>query len=382
VTFVAWPSWAAETLAVEPLPTARFDQSDTAHSSGADQAALHARQRFYAIARMWRARFPESPDALEAVALSLDLLANASAFDTLQVVRQGARNDADRMRLGVLEVTLRTKYCIPDGLECLRLARRLADSLLRAYPATSREQAEPMGSLAALTGRASLAARYSRLSLGTSVDPALEASAPVLLAYASLGAPADSLRVHALATERGIANGVVADEREGARAEWMLRSALLALPDSTVAVLLPAGAQPPLNLLSAWRQHDLSGVKQILTQWRGDPRRKGLHASDLTIDALYSEAAALASLGDGRGAIATLAPTLDSLALVTPQRLSDVPRAGALVRAMILRARVAAEIGDSASARRWSSASLLLWSDADDFLKAALEPLRRLVPQQ
>ena len=381
-TFVAWPSWAAETLAFEPLPAALFDQSNTALASNADQAALHTRQRFHAIARMWRARFPESADALESVALSLDLLANPGAFDTLQVVRQRARTDADRVRLGVLEVILRTKYCVPDGLECLRQARRLADSLLRVYPPTSREQAGPLGSLAALTGRAGLAARYARLSLGATVNPALEASAPILLAYASLGAPADSLRAHALATQRGIANGVVADERDGARAEWMVRSALLSLPDSTVALLLPLGAQPPLDLLSAWREHDLAAVNQILTQWRSDPRRKSLHASDLTIDALYSEAAALASLGDARAAIATLAPTLDSLALVAPQRLSDVPRVGALVRAMMLRARLAADINDSGSARRWSSAALILWSDADDFLNPALEPLRRLVPQQ
>ena len=380
-TFVASASWAGDTVVVEPLPSAVFDQSSAAHTSGADEAALHARQRFHAIAQMWRARFPSSPDALEAVALSLDLLANASAFDTLRLVRQRARTDADRLRLGVMEVLLRAKYAIPDRLDDLRIARQLADSLLLAYPASARDQAVQLGSLAALTGRASLAVRYARLSLDPSTDPALEASAPVLLTYAALGGPSDSLRALALATERGIENGVVAEARDGARAQWTVRSSLLALPDSSIVALLPPGRQPPLDLLTAWRNRDLVEVRKILARWRSDPRRSTLHASDLTIDVIYSEAAALASLGDARGGIATLAPTLDSLSLVAPQRLADVPRAAALVRAIILRARLAANVGDGATARRWSRVALLLWSDADDFLKPALEPLRRLVPQ-
>ena len=379
-TFVAFPSWGGDSVVLVPMPTALFDRSSPRNASGADEAALHARQRFYTVSQMWRARFPESPDALEALSSSLDLLANASAFDTLRAVRRYARTADDRIRLGAREVWLRVKYSVPDRLDELRQARGLADSLLQAFSPATTEQARQLAGLAALTGHAYLAARYSRLERGPGTEPALQASAPALVAYAALGGSRDSLAALAVATERGIDNGVVAANRDAARAEWMVRAAVLSLPDSTVAVRIAPGTQPPLDLLTAWRAHDLRAVQRILAGWRADPRRRTAHASDVTPDGIYVEAAALASLGDSSGALATLAPTLDSLSLASPQRLADAPRAAALVRALILRARVAASLGDTTMARRWAMPALVLWSDADEFLKSSLEPLRRLAP--
>ena len=376
--FVAVSMWRGDSLNLVPVPATRFDRGGAVTSGGEDEAVLQARQRLLSYARMWRTRAPESAVGLEALAVALDLLANPSAFDTLRLAREHAAGDADRLRLGILEVWMRTKYSAPDHLDGLLEARRLADSLLKDHQPVSAVEARQMASLAALTGRAHLAARYTRTAMGPRVDPSIEASGPRLVAYAALGGPPDTLRTLALATERGIASGIVAADRERARAEFLTRSAMLALPDSSVASLLASGDMPPLNLLTAWRAHDLGRVKTIIAGWRADPRRRGLHAFDVTIDVLAGEALALESLGDMSGAIATLDPALDSLSLVATQRLTDAVRAGSFVRTMVMRARLANASGDDRTARRWARAALALWSDADEILKPAVEEMRRI----
>jgi len=129
----------------------------------------------------------------------------------------------------------------------------------------------------------------------------------------------------------------------------------------------------------AWRDDDLAGAQATLAIIRANRQRASVRAFDLTSDALYPEAAVLAWMGDTRGAIAGLDPTLDSLALAEPQALADVARAGALVRAMALRAVLADRVGDRAAARAWGGAVLILWSGADEFLEPAIRRLRDVV---
>ena len=376
--FVASPTWHGDSLALVPVPATKFDNAGGNPSGGEDEAVLHARQRFHAVARMWRARAPGSPEVLEAVALALDLLANRSAFDTLQLARREARREADKVRLAVLEVWLRTKYSLPNEIDELRRAQRLADSVLRAHPPAGPSEARMLASLAALTGRAHLAARYARTWLGASVVPSMEPTAPALLAYAAMGGPSDTLRLLARTTERAINDGVLSADRADARAEWLTRAAMLALPDSDVGNVDASSDKPSYDFLAAWRAHDLARVRRMVDTWRADPRRRALRASDVTVDEIYSEAVATASLGGTTEAARWLDRTLDSLSLVAPQLLTDMTRAGTLVRAMALRAELAGAAGDRATARKWSRAALVLWSQADDFLAPVLARLRRL----
>jgi hypothetical protein len=53
-----------------------------------------------------------------------------------------------------------------------------------------------------------------------------------------------------------------------------------------------------------------------------------------------------------------------------------------LVRGMALRAILAAEAGDTTTARRWAQDVLLLWSGGDPEIQPTLTKLRPLVPVQ
>ncbi|MGH7658752.1 MAG: hypothetical protein ACREL6_11005, partial [Gemmatimonadales bacterium] len=73
--------------------------------------------------------------------------------------------------------------------------------------------------------------------------------------------------------------------------------------------------------------------------------------------------------GDPSAALEFLEPTLAGLRRTSQFVLASPARAGALVRAAILRAKLARALGDSAGAARWENAVEILWSDADPFLR-------------
>jgi hypothetical protein len=171
---------------------------------------------------------------------------------------------------------------------------------------------------------------------------------------------------------RGMAQG---QDRDGARAEWLQRAAFVALPavQFTTARGSSTGASRSGQLLAAWHARDLTTVRRLLDDLRAERQKGAVHAADLTIDMIHAESAILADLGDTVAALAWLRPTLDSLVLATTQSLTDYVRAGALVRAMALRAELAARTGSPREARSWSiccgatlTTSCARWSSACD----------------
>ena len=107
--------------------------------------------------------------------------------------------------------------------------------------------------------------------------------------------------------------------------------------------------------------------------------RRSALAPDLTFDALYPEAWLLASLKDPRAAIAWLDPTLETLSASAPEKFVDPANAGALVQAMVLRANLADQTGDQATAVWWARAVTVLWKDADPFLQPVVRQMEGLV---
>ena len=381
MVFRAYPSWQGESLAFIPLPERDFAAARTwTLTEAVNEAVHHQREQFHAIARMWRAMFPESPDALEAVAVSLDLLRVPSALDTLRLARQLATDVDDRVRIGTAEVWIRVKLATPGDLSGLDSARALADSLLSAYSPEGEVDARLLGSLAALTGRAHLAASYARFPTVAAVppEPPIARTAAALLAFAAMGGPVDSLRTLERVVGRGIESDLVGPTRLTARFNWLLRAATLAFPDHRFASL--PGAAPSgdylVDLEAASLGRDSALVRRKLAELRH--ARRSLQPSDLMIDALYPEAWVLASLGDHGGAIEWLDPTLRALARTAPQELAEVARAGPLVRAMALRANLADRVGDREAARSWAAAVAVLWSGADAFLQPLVAQMKQL----
>ncbi len=368
------PVWNKDSLAFFPIAL-RQGRLPSA-PEGVVEAIQRERERFLAVARMWRVESPRSAEAAEAVAIALEMLGNAAALDTLRVAR-GLANDTDsRLRMSANEVFVRVKFALPSDLSELRAAEAAADSLLRAHPPNDPRAAPLLAALAALTGKAQLAAAYASVASGETVPAAIAQSAPALLAFASLGGPSDTLR----ALERIVRSsllGLPEPERGRESNRWLMRAASLAYPEYHFESLSDAPrTSVRASLVAAAAAADANRVRAILAQ--SAEARRWLRPADVTLDGVFPEAAALASIGDGSGAEAWLDASLKSLRLSSFREMGSVTRAGPLVRAMTLRADLAQRTGDAPTARLWANAVVVLWSHADAFLQPTVRRMERL----
>ncbi len=382
LTFVGRLSYRGDTLVLLPLPrSGPMALAGLTHNAGSlEEAILLQRNRFQLMARMWRVRLPSNAGAIEAVARALDVLGNASAVDTIALARHLAGQATPSLRIGALEVWLRLKYSAPGNPDGLLIAAALADSLLdKASPRTSSE-ARVLASLAALRGRASLAARLAREDHTAGLPVSLQQTAPALLEFSALGGPVDSLRRLESAMEMGIASGVPLADRPTLRRRWVVRAASIALPEYEFAVVRETVAPVSRSdtLLAALRTRDKALAARVLAQVHEEQRRQALHSYDITPTTLYGAAALLSALGAGVESAAQLDATLDSLAFMQPQTLTDAGEAGTLIRSFRLRATLAAQLGDTATARKWARVVKTLWSKPDPFLRATTDEMQRL----
>jgi serine/threonine-protein kinase len=374
--FRAFPVWRGDSLSFVPM---RKETALQTLPDGAVLAVQRQRERFQNIVEMWRTEVPRSAEAAEAVAVSLEMLGNAAALDTLRLARGLAGDPANRLRIAANEVLLRVKFSLPSNLNGLNAARALMDSLFATYPPPSREPLL-LASLAGLAGRADLAASYAvAASAGENVPPAIAQSGPALLAYAALGGPADSLRSLEEAVEIG-RQSLPESNRNTVMARWLRRAAALAFPEHRLRTLSDVGRSPSPNaqvdLLTALASTDPTAIRRVLSRFAD--LRRNVRPSEIRMESLFVEAAALASIGDTRQAIEWLDPTLRSIRLSTSTNFSNVVQTGPLVRAMVLRARLAERVGDPAAARTWAKAVVALWSGADSFLRPTVRDMERL----
>ncbi|HEX9280319.1 MAG TPA: hypothetical protein VF890_06700, partial [Gemmatimonadales bacterium] len=101
--------------------------------------------------------------------------------------------------------------------------------------------------------------------------------------------------------------------------------------------------------------------------------RRWRRPTDVAISNTYGEAWLFLDLGDTAAAAAVLDSSLNNLPGLGGTLLDYVPQAAGLVRAMALRAELAAAAGDQRTARWWAQRVTTLWRDAD----APLQPLVR-----
>ena len=167
-------------------------------------------------------------------------------------------------------------------------------------------------------------------------------------------------------------------QRDNLALEWLAGPAALAAPTVLLESItrLRNKGDYLVNAFAASAAGDSASVRRILEQVHQS--RLQAPPAEWAIDALYPEAVLLTWLGDDRGAIAWLDPTLTSLPNAAPGTFAIPSRPGALVHAMALRAELAAGIGDVAGARRWANAVTILWEDADGFLQPLVSRMRQL----
>ncbi len=365
--FFAFPALEGDTLAFHPVP------------------AAHAE-----VTAAWVGAFPRDARAHRALAYALEVNGNItpaveatrSALTEIRTAQQLEHRPQDRVRDAVTAVRLLVKAGDFEG------ARRLGDSLLRAAP---RGVAGPAG-VAVLLGRPALAAR-----LVAPEDPETEYPASAdnqsvtipmaalqvgleLLAYASTGAPAESVAALETRVERSTA-GLPATSRP------VVRSALLDVPAELVFDAMgsrpahrstPPGPSWEMAVQWALAQRDTPSARTTVT---AALRQRGglLSREDTPPDGVYLDARVLLAVGDTGAAEQTLDAPLNNLARLHSYLLRYLPLAGGLVRMMALRADVAAARGDDRTARRWATAVVTLWSGAEPALQPVVARMKQIV---
>src|SRR5690606_24466423 len=230
--FFASPALNADTLefipwTIETIGSSSLGATPKPRVATQPEAIRRNQRQLVRLTAEWARVFPKSLPAIEAEGLALELVgefgATAGAADTavrrIQQARGLAVDDADRVRLASVELRLLVKQ------ERFREAALLADSLLRANPAPTAATASYLAAAAALTGRAALAARLSRLSapdqMTWTLDGAmlkvplpLRETALAFEAFAAVGAPADSLEQLYRLAQRQLTGYLTTDRRE------------------------------------------------------------------------------------------------------------------------------------------------------------------------
>jgi tetratricopeptide (TPR) repeat protein len=396
--FGAFPSLDHDTLAFLPYPIALlFGAWPAANPSSTPRAVERNRQGLREIIQRWIDAFPASADAFEALALVLETSGEltrdgpprGSALAAARRARELTHDAQQESRLAFVEIRLLAK------LEQFTRARALADSILAAAPAApDPAAAHRLAGLAALTGRVYRTADL--LALSAPVDtpvtwdgqPLFDAPVPVkesalaLLGYAALGGPVDSLRALKARVDRRVASWAGRTTRE------RLRLAVLHVPLGF--------AFPELGLTDVHRA-DAGGDYLLELQWavtHGDTAR--VHAElarladlrsagrpgDVSVDGTYHEAVLLLQIGDTAAATQLLDLSLQALPTLGTYLLDQVPQAAALVRAMALRADLAARAGDRTTAAHWARSVLEVWANADAPLGPTLASMRAITARE
>lgn len=389
--FLAYPSVNADTLAFTPFPLADVQRNlpGTAPPTGG-LAAQQSRAFLLRFVRRWIREFPQSPDAYEALSVLQEAggeLRNdrGDVPSALTAVLKAERLASDPERHALLvfrEVRLRLK-----GEEFER-ARALSDSLLASGNAVPAGSVDLVG-LAALTGRLTLTQHLVRpvsilpgsYDLSSLPNDAVMSIANSLYVRAALGACSEDFDRLATQLDSLFQSYVPLPQQQATREALTARSWSMAVPcRPAFALRVKSPTDQLLRMQQAFARSQPSVVRaqfDSLARLRETDR-----PGDVSPDATYQEAWLLAAIGDTTAAIRKLDLSLSALPTLGNLILDDAPQAAGLVRAMILRADLAVARGDVTTARKWSRAASILWSNADPSLQPVVRRMRSIAQQR
>jgi hypothetical protein len=341
----------------------------------------------------WVAAFPKRPDAQEGYASALESASSVSgSIERLPEAMAAARRAVSgstvqdaRVRRTATVVRLLFK------MDSLAAARALVDSALRTWRTPSAYQAGYLATLATLTGRARMGAALAakaasdsqHVPFATSAGRRVNYPVPViagaleLRVYASLGGPRDSLRSALSRTARLIDVWVPPAGRADAR-QSLFRTAMTLAYDSLAPIApftINPGRDPLLAMRAALAAGDTSAVRRHSQEFQR--LAAGFLPGTMGTERLFNHATVLLALHDTTAAIERLDVALSALPRVRSIITEVPPQAGAVGRAMTLRAQLALAAGDRPTAERWTRAATVLWGDADPEFRAPLDALRR-----
>ena len=373
--FYGRPGWVADSLVIVPYPwQAMFAGDSSPVPPGFQTAVARRRTAFRRIAAGWSTAFPQSAGAKHAVAVSLDLLADPTAVDTLALARRLEPDPGRRLRLAAEQIVLTTKFGAPDDLPRLQAIRSLADSLLANTGELTLRDASALAPIAALSGHcAQLDSLVHAMvpAVGSDNLPAfLLGDANALTGRVALGCGGGTVTLQSLSLsiERRYAN-TTASELERVQRTLLYRPIMLA-PETDRAVsdrFTRSSTDSLLVSVNAFLRRDKKRATVALksVEARVDPVVQ-------MPDMILARSRLWVALGEPARAIVTLDRGLDALRLMDSKTLSDPGNAASLISAMVLRAKLARATGDTANTRRWGSAAAVLLSKADSQLPGVI----------
>jgi eukaryotic-like serine/threonine-protein kinase len=389
----AFPTLDHDTLAFLARPVAEVLAAEPGAIPATMRDAVSRNQKtLREIAVSWVEAFPNRADAHETLALVLERIGELtvgrsgdhSAIGEIHRARALAQDPAARLRLANDEVRFLLKT------EQLAVAGALADSVLRANPDPTMDDARQLRGLAALTGRVHLAARLQRKAAPdyTFVTPEQEdVNVPLplteaalgLFAYASFGTPLDSISALEQRVERLIPSYVASGKRAGARQAMLDTPSGLAFPERGLRPMHRAKAGGYYVLEMQWElgHGDTAAFREHYKKIREVQRN--LRPGDVSFDATYHTARLLLQAGDTAEATRLLDLSLEALPTLGTSLTDQLPEAATLVRGMALRAELADRARDQGTATRWAQSVLVLWSAADPELRETTDKMRASV---
>jgi eukaryotic-like serine/threonine-protein kinase len=374
-----------ETLSFVPYPVSSFSQRPASASATLSAAIAKNSAQLLEYTLQWVATARNDPAAFEALADVLDVRGQISdnpdpTGSALSALRRAGALSTDShqlVRLATKEVWMLFKR--GEFAE----AKKRADLALKS---ASDEKADALVlvSLAALTGRVNLMAHLSDVSNAGLPESVEDMDAPLKTAVAEFFARAALGACDAAITSRTALDQAIDRYAAPAAAPTVSRS-ILARPLSMLVPCTGGGSileiANPSERLPRLQRAFAAGDKFAFRSLSDSiaSRIRNRRPGDLSPDFVYQKAWLTAASGDTAAAEAQLDRSLAALPGLNGSALREAGSAAAILRAMQLRAELAAKTGDALTARKWASAVLTLWADADAELQPSLVSMRSLV---
>jgi serine/threonine protein kinase len=390
-SFAAFPSLMGpgDTLAFVPYPASSIAEIPLGAMATLNQAMSQNSDALLDFASTWTRQSDNDAAAFEALADVLEVRGDigtgpASRMSALTALRRARALSADpsqQLRTLSKEVWLRFKR------EEFGEARKLADSALAAHPQPSPEDAQSLISLSALTGRVNRLADLAQLT-GAVLPPSnLDLPVPVkvlaseLFARAALGACGNEVTVIRKKLNDAIDRYVAPEDAPGISVDLLGRSLSMLAPctNGQSVLSIKAPRDRTTRMQKAYARGDTVAFRAIsdTVAERIRKRRPG----DLSPDFTFQQAWLRTAVGDTAAATNQLDRSLGALPGVSGAALQEPGSAAGIVRAMSLRADLAAAAGDRPATDHWANAVATLWANADPPLQPTVSRMKELVVQ-
>jgi serine/threonine protein kinase/tetratricopeptide (TPR) repeat protein len=382
--YAAWPRLSGDTVGYVPFTPDAFAKV----AAGTSRRAALDRDSDLLLDFVlnWSQQSNDDPTAFEALADLLETRgelsdaggARPSALAAIHRAGALARDPRQRMRVRAREVSIRFKRSE------FALARTLADSVLAEPSDSAVVDLRLQGGLASLTGKLARTIELTRLSgvyipaSNLAIPPRVGGPAAAFFASAVLGVCGPEIDQLERELDAAISSSFSENDRERARADLKSRPLGFTAPctNGSASLKIPAPADKVLRMQQTLAKGNRTALRSQLDSASAVTRTQ--RPSDLSVDYTYQLAWLRVASGDTASAIANLDIALGALPSLSAGSLRDVAPAAAAVRAMMLRAELAAAKNDLPTARRWASAVATLWAGADPSLMPAVKRMRSI----